>query len=521
MLIEFGREIPGARESSLHSGSDSPHHNPHGPDDHHLDDNDYHRRHSSSRYDGRDRSNTYDDDDKHMSSGSGGHGYDDRLIRRSRSRSADFGGRSRSPSHRYGGGGGGNHRGRRSPSPPIGRRSRSASRGNSRSYSDDWGAGGRRNAGFARGGDRSHRRRPRLPVEDYVDDPMLCEFLWNEIHNKKNIEDEAIRDGHGHGHEHDEKRDGDDKMDDNNDINDDGPLRPGEVNAVADADMGAGKPNATDTDDNDKESNQMETTSTENDADKETDQMKDIETTNEDNTYEQYKKDYCLDYIRSFFNNHLDDEWFKQRYSPFHRKTFAEQMRNRATAEANAIHEEISKAADENSSSGAELFIREARLGIGKKPTGSDANKKNHRLGKKRSYSTATDGGEHMDAHGNNMEGSTEKDVLFRNPVPSSHILSGHTHCALEITEVPPYVTDAQLSHAVAEHSSSPPLRICSTTVGLGGSSEALGVGRASQKHCNSLLRTVWAIFINEEAKVSLQNAIYKNTPPIIEISYL
>lgn len=37
--------------------------------------------------------------------------------------------------------------------------------------------------------------------------------------------------------------------------------------------------------------------------------------------YGNYRKEYCLHYIRSFFNKHLDDSWFRQRFSPLVRKT--------------------------------------------------------------------------------------------------------------------------------------------------------------------------------------------------------
>jgi len=365
-------------------------------------------------------------------------------------------GRSDSPSsNRYGN----SYRHRNNPSSPIMRRSRSASRGDRRSHSEDWGR-----SGFHRGGDRSHRNRYRYPVDAYMDQPLLCENMWNDIFlNKKKHE------------------------------NDDGPLRPGEMNSSA---MDKEENEIIEAKDIELQNAASDTNRNENSnsepKDTEEEDMMDVEKPEKltEETYEKYKNEYCLDYIRSFFNSHLDDEWFKQQYSPLHRKNFAAQMRNRAHAEANSIKEEITKHGDENNPNGAELFVQDAKLGIGKKPTGTGAN--NTKKRKKRSYSGA-DGDETNDI-------SMENNILFRNPVPSSHILTGHAHCALEISDVPPYVTDAQLSHAVAEHSSSPPLRLCSTTVGFSGS----GDSRTSQKHCNSLLRTVWAIFVTEEAKVSL-----------------
>lgn len=243
---------------------------------------------------------------------------------------------------------------------------------------------------------------------------MLCEALWEEERARRGDNRHQSSGGGGGGHHNDDEKqdDGDDEKN-----NDDG------VRA---------------------------------------DSPKDVDGNDDDDapphTYERYKRDYSLDYIRGFFNAHLDDEWFRLRYSPLHRRRAAVRRRERAAAEALAVRDEIRRS--------AATFLAGARLGVGER----DAV-----VGDRRS----------------------------RDPVevPASHWPSGHARCALEIRDVPPRVTDAQLSHAVGEHASVPPVRVVGTTVG------ATSVKR---RHCDDLTRTCWAIFVNEEAKEEMVENLTK-----------
>lgn len=58
---------------------------------------------------------------------------------------------------------------------------------------------------------------------------------------------------------------------------------------------------------------------------------------NETETYESYRRAYCLNYIRAFFNQHMDDSWFRQRYSAALRRRLLQQEQERAVAEAQAF----------------------------------------------------------------------------------------------------------------------------------------------------------------------------------------
>lgn len=327
-------------------------------------------------------------------------------------------------------------------------------RGRSRSYSNERYDHHHSKRSNSWGGGTPHRRRNRHPVEQYVDEPMLCYHLWKEsiTKNKENEPDVEAKKG-----ENDEIK--------SNNMNDATTVDQSQTQQTvegndADADAAAA---ATDN-----------PTIVEENQEEEDSKFRE--------EYNDYRERYCLDFVRGFFNEHLDDEWFKLRYSPLHRKNNAIKLRERASTEASTIKEEIMKQFESsNGPSAKEMFIAEARLGTGKKPTGNNYQRNRG----KRAFS--------MEEENNELR---DEELEYRNPIPSSHLLSGHAHCALEIQGVPAHVSDGQISQAIAEHSSSPPLRICSTTVGIG-----RDAGSTRPSFCNSLTRTVWAIFINEEAK--------------------
>lgn len=61
-----------------------------------------------------------------------------------------------------------------------------------------------------------------------------------------------------------------------------------------------------------------------------------------DKSYEEYRKSYCLSYVRTFFNIHLDDSWFRRRYSSFLRYQDILKERERAAREATALRDDTS-----------------------------------------------------------------------------------------------------------------------------------------------------------------------------------
>eukprot|EP00978_Attheya_sp_CCMP212_P002531 scaffold5143_cov52-Attheya_sp.AAC.1 len=100
----------------------------------------------------------------------------------------------------------------------------------------------------------------------------------------------------------------------------------------------------------------------------------------EELTYDAYRSKYSLNYIRSFFNAHLDDSWFKKRYSPLDHKRAVLAERERAKAEALVMRQQalsslqdLGESASTSTSTLASTsvcsFVVQARLGVGVKPT--------------------------------------------------------------------------------------------------------------------------------------------------------
>ena len=122
--------------------------------------------------------------------------------------------------------------------------------------------------------------------------------------------------------------------------------------------------------------------------------------------YDAYRRKYCLNFIRAFFNQHLDDSWFRALYSPAARQKWLQREHQRAVSEAQAMLQEITKPS----------FIEQAGLGGGQK--------------QQQANSTGT--------------------------LPISHLLSWQQPdsptTALCISEIPPSVTDEQLLIALLNH---------------------------------------------------------------------
>ena len=60
-----------------------------------------------------------------------------------------------------------------------------------------------------------------------------------------------------------------------------------------------------------------------------------------DADYDEYRKSYCLNYVRTFFNEHMDDSWFRSFYSPLEKVEVEQQERRRAAKEAEEFSKEL------------------------------------------------------------------------------------------------------------------------------------------------------------------------------------
>jgi hypothetical protein len=162
-----------------------------------------------------------------------------------------------------------------------------------------------------------------------------------------------------------------------------------------------------------------------------------------DEEYDEYRRLYCLNYVRTFFNVHMDDSWFRAMYSPLEKYRGSLQERNRTAREASEFAQEMDKSlANQISAAGVSgpgnpsFFVLKARLGGGIRQSGLVDNSRHHGSSpNKSSYSTLI------------------------NPVPATHVLA-LTNQVLPILEVPHFVTEEQLLSALMLHVSSKTVKV-------------------------------------------------------------
>eukprot|EP00526_Cylindrotheca_closterium_P006740 CAMPEP_0113640358 /NCGR_PEP_ID=MMETSP0017_2-20120614/21181_1 /TAXON_ID=2856 /ORGANISM="Cylindrotheca closterium" /LENGTH=731 /DNA_ID=CAMNT_0000551635 /DNA_START=335 /DNA_END=2530 /DNA_ORIENTATION=- /assembly_acc=CAM_ASM_000147 len=138
--------------------------------------------------------------------------------------------------------------------------------------------------------------------------------------------------------------------------------------------------------------------------------------------YDDYRRGYCLNYVRTFFNEHMDDSWFRSLYSPLGTYRVALQAQDRMSQEAETFARELRESVGKNKAeSDSCLFVLNARLGGGVKQASS--------------YSSSP----------------SKKNANGGNIVPSTHVFNTSAQ-VMQIQEVPPHVTDEQLTAALMSH---------------------------------------------------------------------
>lgn len=206
----------------------------------------------------------------------------------------------------------------------------------------------------------SRRGPPSDPSLTYVKDPLLCEYMWKEREEKDN--------GIKKEEEAEESKKNDEAQDDEN---------------------------------REREGNN------------------DSASIKEETPYEKYRRGYCLNYSRAFFNHHMDDTWFRSKYSPVVREHVAEVERERAIHEAKCI---LKDASVDSSGDSVHPFIAGAKLGGGQKQTLLVPNQPN------------------------------------RQATPKSHMFSwqqtGSEEAAFVVSEIPSHVTNEQIILAMQNHCS-------------------------------------------------------------------
>ncbi|KAL3801018.1 hypothetical protein HJC23_002311 [Cyclotella cryptica] len=169
--------------------------------------------------------------------------------------------------------------------------------------------------------------------------------------------------------------------------------------------------------------------------------------------YYDYNSKYCLNYVRTFFNSHLDDAWFRLRLSPLVQYRHAANEKTRANAEATEFRKEILHSLEESNLGVIPKkdpdcpdylgppkcsFVSSCRLGVGTKPTASV-----HRGPSSSSRHDPYDDGYILQGEDRNRIERHAK----------SHLHSFvKTDACFKIGEVPPHITDDMISNAVLRY---------------------------------------------------------------------
>jgi len=216
-----------------------------------------------------------------------------------------------------------------------------------------------------------------------------------------------------------------------------------------------------------------------------------------DADYDEYRKSYCLNYVRTFFNEHMDDSWFRSFYSPLARYEVGQQEQNRAAREASDFSNELESSlaklkttaehqtnnnhhhhhhhesstntkTNSNSNESLSFFVLKARLGggirqAGNKPDyhhgGSSShhhNSSSHHGSSHHHHGSSSSSYHHRQHHhhhsspSKSSRQSSSSSSSLVNPIPATHVLA-LTNRVLPILEIPHYVTDEQLTVAVMQ----------------------------------------------------------------------
>ncbi|KAL7469200.1 hypothetical protein ACHAXS_009457 [Conticribra weissflogii] len=319
------------------------------------------------------------------------------------------------------------------------------------------------------------------PSEKYAEEPMLCQFLW-----KKELEKDAkIARGEGAMGKHDaamssEEVDGDSKENygSSADIREEGEPSTEQPPPTEEPDPLFESPEA------------------------------------EAEAYADYNMKYCLNYVRTFFNHHLDDPWFRQRLSPLEAVRKARRERVRANAEAAEFRKEILNSLEEQQSGVIPKkdpdcpdylgppkcnFVSGCRLGVGTKPTASLITAPFYR---RRNNSHYDDDYPHEEESHHIVLQGEDRNRIERHAKSHLHSFIKSDTC-IKIEDVPPHATDEQISASLAEHCTvKPPTSVWSSAVFVpsGGAS-----GSTDPYH-----RTVYAVFPSRDAKDNLIENLHR-----------
>lgn len=330
-------------------------------------------------------------------------------------------------------------------------------------------------------------KRENHPSQAYTDGPLLCQFVWHKEQSQLKSEKQQVNASQ--------------QLVANKDLNQE------QIHEIAGKEVNS-------------DSNIESSSSMLDSQSKGFDHSNQKDDTDQD--YLTYNKTYCLKYIRHFFNHHLDDMWFRQRYSPLEYRRFVEKERSRARIEAVEIMKEVDASLDEcnstnvneenepksNSSNSIPSFVMHARLGGGVKSLSSTDYTDSSSPSRKRKYSNSID--------------HPQNDAISDSGIPKSHLFSFlQNDSALYIMDVPNFVSDIHLYNALKEHSESDSFQIisgpvvggvCTSVQDSGNQFGELLKAGINNKISNGhyLDRSVWVIFQTHQEKEEVLASLMK-----------
>jgi len=225
-----------------------------------------------------------------------------------------------------------------------------------------------------------------------------------------------------------------------------------------------------------------------------------------------YNTKYCLNYVRTFFNHHLDDPWFRTRLSPLETLRAARRERKRADDESNEFKKEILQSLEDMNSGVipkkdpdcAEYlgppkcnFVAACRLGVGTKPTAG-----NYSAHQQREYYDRQEAENETDMQHNVLQGE-DRNRIERHAKSHLHSFIKSEAC-VKIMDVPPNASDEQLARTLAEHC--PPSKEVPVEVW----SDAVRVPLRDGGSMDPYHRTSYAVFASSAAKDAALEGLHK-----------
>jgi len=362
----------------------------------------------------------------------------------------------------------------------------------------------------------------RDPSLRYVEQPLLCQFIW-----KKELEEQAKKDIAGDEAANDvdddkKKKDGDMSKNGNNHGEEvmkvDEPSK--EINNSTE---GNGATTQGDNnEDNAKEGAATAAPSTEETEESTTPKPPPLFESEEAEAvaYEEYNSKYCLEYVRQFFNEHIDEPWFRRRLSPLETYRQAKKERARANEEATELRKEILQSLEDMQSGVIPKkdpdcpdylgpprcnFVGSCRLGVGNKPTSSSA------MSYRRDYNNY----DTMDGPASSSNQHLALPEEDRNKI--EHHAKGHLHsfvksdACVKIMDVPSQVSDDQLLTSLTVHCKiNPPSAVWSSSVFVPTVSSSRSSSSFSSSSRAPYHREAYAVFPSTAAKEDMLDNLQK-----------